>query len=107
MTACSVINHDSALIEFFLTTILQTQSRITFEIKKDFDDEMSLSQHQLFSSASAFNLVLLNPHPAHLYIIALPISFSGSISPPQHAHFMATGMHKSERLFYHTLGFCS
>ena len=92
MTACSVINHDSALIDFFLNTILQTQGRITFEIQKDSDEGISLSQHQLFSSASSFNLVSLNPHSAHLYITELPISFSGSISPPQHAHFMATGM---------------
>jgi hypothetical protein len=69
-------------------------AKICFEIKKDslFDDWIPLTQSQLFSSASTFNLVSLNPHSAHLYITELPISFSGSIFPPQHAHFVTMGL---------------
>src|SRR5215210_1044057 len=46
-----------------------------------------------------FTLLSLNPHSAHLYIIESPISFSGSMSPPQHAHFMTSKCHKDEILF--------
>jgi hypothetical protein len=46
-----------------------------------------------------FTLLSLNPHSAHLYIIESPISFSGSMSPPQHAHFMTIKRHKDEILF--------
>ncbi len=46
-----------------------------------------------------FILLSLNPHSAHLYIIESPISFSGSMSPPQHAHFMTSKCHKDEILF--------
>src|SRR5215217_7285653 len=46
-----------------------------------------------------FTLLSLNPHSAHLYIIESPISFSGSMSPPQHAHFMINKCHKDEILF--------
>jgi hypothetical protein len=93
MAASSVINHANALMIFFLTNILQVQGRITLEIKKTLliDDSIPLSQRQL-SSSSFFNLVSLNPHSTHLYITELPISFSGGISPPQHAHFMSTGL---------------
>ncbi len=40
------------------------------------------------SPDSFFTLVSLSPHSTHLYNTELPISFSASISPPQHAHFM-------------------
>src|SRR5215217_1516399 len=46
-----------------------------------------------------FTLLSLNPHSAHLYIIESPISFSGSMSPPQHAHFMTSKCHRDEILF--------
>src|SRR5215210_8985 len=46
-----------------------------------------------------FTLLSLNPHSAHLYTIESPISFSGSMSPPQHAHFMTSKCHKDEILF--------
>ena len=46
-----------------------------------------------------FTLLSLNPHSAHLYIIESPISFSGSMSPPQHAHFITSKWHKDEILF--------
>ena len=46
-----------------------------------------------------FTLLSLNPHSVHLYIIESPISFSGSMSPPQHAHFMTSKCHKDEILF--------
>ena len=39
-------------------------------------------------SCSFFTLLSLNPHSVHLYISELPISFSGTMSPPQHAHFI-------------------
>jgi len=42
--------------------------------------------------------VSLNPQSAHLYNTELPISFSVSMSPPQHAHFIITYT-KDERLF--------
>src|SRR5215216_8171164 len=51
-----------------------------------------------------FTLLSLNPHSAHLYIIESPISFSGSMSPPQHAHFMTIKRHKDEILFLSFFG---
>ena len=47
-----------------------------------------------------FNLLSLNPHSAHLYIIESPISFSGSMSPPQHAHFMTSKCHKEMKCYF-------
>ena len=75
-------NYASTSLTFITRCIQYCHSR--YRSPKNITSQLLSSLFSCFF----FTLVSLSPHSTHLQNTELPISFSVSMSPPQHAHFM-------------------